>query len=986
MVLKRFYLWLEHKTGSYAPLLVGILLSVLLLVLAFLISKALPERYPDFIVDWLSSNFANKSDELHGIWLALLGGSVLMVVLLLKRYSHFSLMDTTNVSISRFTVLGLLWLVIPTVLRFCLAEPPDLIYWLAVMVFAALCWLHHREAEKYTESLCKKIVLLLLLGYYAWLGLINLATVLMAGRFAFTPTILALLSGGLAAAIYGLRKICHNDKIIDYAIVLLQAALPPTLLAYLMDKYIYEGQVVTLAWPQSYVLFYGSLCLVLMVLAVLHIWHFFRRPEENSPSSLIAFSSVASIFLLHTSVGHQRVWLLPDLWHAGDSMVTWYQCVEQGLEPCFEFMPNSGFFGMVSSALQAVFLTPGALDYQPSQALTASVFAVWLAVLAWKHFSPATALLLATAFFMHTYNRSWIILPMVWTLLLPALQHKRILWLGVYVFLCTAGFFYYPLNGAAVGAGLFPLFISQLVKLWRERGTWWKASWGQKGLTVGILMLTLSFLAAVLPYIWQMLLYMKSMSSQTIWADGIKSYPFTIPDWFLPFLGRSRFIVLLFDTFEYLLVFVAVLLALRYLVIFLKQRNWQDEAQVEDFYWYAAALLILLVSAQYTLVRMDLQSLLARMNHTLGAVALGILAMAAYRRLGAQPKRAGLAVTAVFFSIAMMLSTGWGREAVPNIVKLPNGYVRISADTAPHTLGDGFMRKGQLEHIQKMEHDLDALCREGESVILPEQMMYLFLERKTPVVCGAPQIRHSWQAVRPVLKELDEQPPAVVSGLTGISAYYYENWFLEHQYVLYQGEGSNWWIHPHRYEEIFGRDAREARRDMEEIDSSTFTKKLGMTPASWGNSLNSLSKRMEEVKTYEAEVLSVEAVGNGFVIHLPQAVDGQQADFVYLDLSPLLAEDAGFGRRSQYWLREHLNLVKKFGGQVRLSWQDETGLRGESRSVTMEYVNGKLLIPLGMIPVWKNHATSDLQVTFSNMDGDVLPEFHRVSFWHVVKD
>ena len=99
MVLKRFYLWLEHKTGSYAPLLAGALLSVFLLVLAFRISNKLPERYPDFIVDWLSASFVNKSDELHGIWLALLGGATLMVMLLLGRFSHFSLHDAPRCSL-----------------------------------------------------------------------------------------------------------------------------------------------------------------------------------------------------------------------------------------------------------------------------------------------------------------------------------------------------------------------------------------------------------------------------------------------------------------------------------------------------------------------------------------------------------------------------------------------------------------------------------------------------------------------------------------------------------------------------------------------------------------------------------------------------------------------------------------------------------------------------------------------------------------------
>ena len=146
--------------------------------------------------------------------------------------------------------------------------------------------------------------------------------------------------------------------------------------------------------------------------------------------------------------------------------------------------------------------------------------------------------------------------------------------------------------------------------------------------------------------------------------------------------------------------------------------------------------------------------------------------------------------------------------------------------------------------------------------------------------------------------------------------------------------------------------------------------------------MKSLEKLMKDRKKYEIGSLQIEGEGIEFLtqkkikikdinnsyidIILPEIIDGNKYDFLYLELS------------SDYQINENRKIV--------ILWETDKYPMKENRIIILEDKNGKLLIPMGTHPAWLYSDVTKIRLKFVNMKVDTTIDIQKIEFMQLNRE
>ncbi len=930
------------------------------------------EKFTDIIIEHPAITGLSKSGELQLFWCLLFLGLLLLslILLLLKRASFqlcfFSKCKKSLQNFSdKYMAPELILLLLPCLLRYGLYQTCSipLLIGMALLAFSYI----------FFRDIYKEILLTVLFTYY---GILSIFTIIsyFTTKGNISTTALYIVTLVISLLFLGSCIFFQKKKWISSAIVLLQFLLPFLLVVFLVDTYLYQNTLIRIPYAPFYYLFFGILFLV-FEWSVFSLW--------KKKDRLVSMAAPVLIFI-YNSFSAAPMYAQPDQHHHGEQMIPWQQVFELGQKLYTEYTPVSGLFPMVNGTIQNIFLNGTVSDYSPSISITVVLFSMLTMYLLAKHAGTHWALCLAVLFALPSYNRQYMVLPVLLLLTLPKLVENKGLWLPSYIFSCFLSGLYYPLFGAALLLGLAPLGLWQFITYIKSKDL--KADLKKPSFYISWLLCLIPVVLSV-PLLAKLLNHTLTYSSQTVLADGISLLGQSAPSNFLPLLseGNSKNMcyVCLRAFLPMLGVWLLFYLLLKYILVSAKVYKKTKKLSCPSLlFGLAAGAITLSVSYSYTLVRADYNMILSRTAPVLIAVSgmfLPVLLISYGKRFS---RSFVFLIAAASFSLPMILYTKVEDMKFPNMWVYPNGssdillddsdklftyytvpkgFLRaddldISKETAKR-LGSGFFISDQVHYINDYEKVIQkcrAVAEDTTYLGFDGQGFYYFNHVKACATGFIPAAK-GYAAQKAIMETAEKNLP-VIFLINGESNYYLYYWMWEKGY-LYKAKDHA--FYPARlYEQIYGSQSSDNYLDY--FTGEEYGHHLGLVPSSFGSSMETLSSLFIREKNI-LEYLQTTAYQESYSCQ--GDFSGTEYDFLYLEIAP-----AGLGGVMIYFP----------SGTVTVSFQafgvDEETAKNRIQSVTCTIKDGKLLIPMGMNPNWLLNRISSITITADcTLDGETFP-------------
>jgi hypothetical protein len=937
-----------------------IILLILVCLAALAVHQLLPvfsggaftnvhQVFSDIIIENVSQHFCNKSGELTLFWLLLFIGGLILIIGLAFQVRLIN-WDIAILKDYRFPLFGAI-LFFPF-LAYLIVFGQFSIPLFTGLVLLLLCYC-------FCNQLTDWILLTFALTYYA---LVSVLTILVqfTDKAQLSSKLIYLLTF-IIGGIFTIFTIFFNSKnqepaFCRHLLLILQCFLPGLLTLWLVDDYLYQGQIIRVPYASGYVVFFSLLIAITLFLAVRHA----RRMWKQNEKCIISAVTPILIFVYH-SFSAAPMYAQPDQHHHGEQMIPWNQIFEHGQSLYEEYTPVSGLFPFFNGFIQHVLLDGTVTDYSPAISISMVIFCIITMYLIYKHVGGNYATAFAILFTLPSYNRQYMVLPVLLLLTLPGLLKKQSLWLQVWIYSCFLSGLYYPLYGAGLLIGTIPLGIYQLITYVRygDFRKDLKKPWFYIAIVILFLVITWN-----IPLLFRMLKHTLTYSSQTVLADGIPLLGQTAPENFLPWLASHGALRnALYLSFRFLLPAFGVWLFV-YVIFYTFFRHRDRKLSL----MLLSGAVTLMISYTYTLVRADTDKILSRTAPILIAVAGMFLPIILIHYGKTLLKRPSLVILlGICMALPMVIYAQTSSAKNPDMWVYPDGNSQIVMDDAaklysyyevPETflksedtglslhhqdlLGRGFMVADQLHYIEDYAEVIDKCEAVAENVTymaLDGQGFYDYLD----VTCSAtgyiPAAR-SYEAQKEIWDAASGNLP-VVFYIQPQYSYYIFRFMLEEGYI-YSSQDSAFFP-PDLYALIYPQEDTDvdsdttptvtlnANRDAADTDTDNDYRRyseplqLDLSAESFGASMDSLQ---EIFVTDQTRSLSQ---GN-----LPAAFSGTDYDFLYLELNE---DDALFNSLP-------------YGSALMITWEDTDGNTFDGSYVDCSIADGKLLIPMGMNACW----------------------------------
>ncbi len=838
-----------------------IILLLLICAAAFAVFMLLPkfsgghQVFTDIIIENVSGSGFNKSGELQLFWLILAAGAILLLLMLLilsnfkkgpricrDLLSDISSHGITDISDYRNPLFGGL-LFFPFLAYLILFGQFSLPLFAGLIIFL-LCY-------AFCRKMTGQILLTFVLTYYALLALLTILV-----RFTDTAALsritiyfLALALGTLFVLTTVIRqKQNSNDSFGRRLLLILQCILPGLLTLWLVDDYLYKGQMITVPYAPGYVVFFAFFIGIALILTIRQAFRFWNRNENY----VIGAITPILIFAYH-SFSAAPMYAQPDQHHHGEQMIPWNQVFAHGQSLYDEYTPVSGLFPFVNGFIQHVLLGGTVTDYSPAISITIVIFCIITMYLIYKHVGGGYAVAFAVLFTLPSYNRQYMVLPVLLLLTLPDLLKKKNLWIQTWIFTCFLSGLYYPLYGAGLLIGTAPLGICQLI-------TYIKTGSLKKDLKKPLFYITWVFLFLVvswnLPLLARMLKHTLTYSSQTIMADGITLMGQQAPEGFLPYLSSYDSIrQACYISFRFLLPIAGV-----WIFIYFIYHALHKKKDLKFALMLCSGAIALMISYTYTLVRADLDKILSRTAMILIAVTGMFLPVMLIHYGRTLVKRSSLTLLiGICTALPMMIYMQTSSAKFPDMWVYPDGESQIVMDDSaklysyyevPETflksedtglppqyqtlLGQGFMVSDQISYIT----DYAAVIEKCQSVredtaymAFDGQGFYDYLGVKCSATGYIPAAR-SYEAQKEIWDTASENLP-VIFYIQPHNSYYIFRFMLDAGYVYCKEDHA--FYPPDLYALIYG---NADGGDYREVSVSS---NFGLSPESISASLHYLT-------------------------------------------------------------------------------------------------------------------------------------------------
>ncbi len=242
----------------------------------------------------------------------------------------------------------------------------------------------------------------------------------------------------------------------------LQILSPLVFLIYLKNKYLYNGEIITI----KNTLRTDILIYTIVILLVIYGIYFAYKNWNATKLSL----SIAGLFSLVNVTSflsvHKYMW---DNHHNAEYVLPFKQVVEHGNIPYINYFPISGMFSFFVGGVQS-FLGLKTTEIPLAISLFSLLCSFVVLILLTKYLSNEKIFFIALLVtFGNVYVRPHLLIIYILVLFLPKLREKVEYWLLTWGILSYIIVFFYPVFGLGAIIGLLPLTIRQIYKFFKGK-------------------------------------------------------------------------------------------------------------------------------------------------------------------------------------------------------------------------------------------------------------------------------------------------------------------------------------------------------------------------------------------------------------------------------------------------------------------------------------------------------------------------------------
>lgn len=963
-------------TVNIIPILFGTIISGLILGIFLPIAGSQNQVYTDIISEVSVTN-TNKSGELNVVWIALIIGTISIVICrkILEKNTAWQGIDIINqeklINISKWNIYGIGILIIPMLVIWIVKLQLN-VYLLVISIvyFMGVSILNKQKMQPH------RILLLMFIVYMFFLSLKAIVNTVVDNSIINEKSIL-VFSFIIVSAIIYYSYTNNRFKFIDKCILIFQLPLPLILLTYIIDRYTYKSEIIKIHFTKTYIVVISILIILLILFNIIQYLKRMKLLESLKFSELIFLPTVIITFVLYYYSSPQQIHS-SDLWHLGELMLPWDQLIDKGLIGYEQYSSASGLYPLLFGFFHNVVLDGTVLSYAGASALQNIFFAICIGMLCYYTVGGGFSLFIAIMIPITYYSRPLIFLPIFLILLLPKLIKSRVRWLQVWFVCCLVAGLYYPLNGVAIAVGILPFAIVQLLLVIKEKSI--KNEMRKKKFHIMNLICILS-LVLLSKTLIRMLKHVLALSSQSVLADGISVYKVTqVQSWFMPYITNEKLRKGFYTITIYLIPIFVFLLFAYILYIYLTQKcnlSMIEKLNSPGFLLIGASTIALPINYAYTFIRVDQTAFLVRTGCTIEMFAIILCIFLWKYGKGLFDDITRFALIGICIGISFLnqgINVGTESSKIMGNYSITNDYIYIDGkDIGIPKLGKGFLLPETENRLKTIKEVIDKTVYKDETFLdmsFSQELYYIF-DKKVPVPNAGTYVVASGEASLTNIEAMKKNPPPVIVWKSewygsAIRNYYMYRWIMDQGYILYTYKGENFLIRPDRYNEIFG-DAEKAHQNMiKSSDANTYVTNLQGTPNAWGKSINTLMYRFNKYREYKLEdfkiyanqmqiskkennqtSFTIEQQEDPFLrLEFPEYIKGSDTDFLYLKL----------------------NSNNASGKRVQIFWETNESKEDEKRSLVFDYGTGEFLIPLGVHPGW-----SFAQIKSFRIDVDGFP-------------
>lgn len=822
--------------------------------------------------------------------------------------------------------------------------------------------------------------------------------VFVGGEKSLSIVTVALISLAISSGILSVNK-SHKIGFVR-GIMLVQVLIPFSLFIFLASKYKYGEEYLILHIPYKVQILIGLLIIAFIIEAILIVKKNWKK-KRNNIGDIISYGTCISIMAFNRYSGSGAI-ISWDLHHPYENIIGYSQMIELGQEAFSEYIPISGIYSVIQGAFLS-FFGHGQMAYY---FLTQNIFYLFIitiiVILLKKQVKGEWALFVSLVFLVPDYNRIAFILPTMLLLSYPKLIENKNLWLKCWYLSSFFQGLYYPVFGAAVCMGYFPLGIWQIISYVKSET--FKRDIKQISFWMWWAVCSIPVILGI-PYLVGTVKHMKAMGRQTVYADGICRFGQMVPENFLSYVQNLsvRLVVYYIFTFSIVvsIVWMSVALFLKLGNIQIKNKKIKIENPIPSYISLSLSIL-LLVSFSYTVIRIDSNNIYARSTGVVFA-AFVIFVLVAVNFIADSKIKKCILLFAMFL-IAVVSGEGFlfvdvNSESVTyntensNLFRymsemyasakldayytVPEEYKYVENDQI-EKLGTCFVLQSVYDNIESIYNSAQNLDREESYFgIVPSFGYYYLCNIKGDSAMESYTVR-GIDAAKETIDLIQKQKTIVGLGIDSINNYYFYHWLLTSGEYIWSEQNL-------RFEPNDGSvpldEILMQNKNMEIAVDGGF---LGRTAGSWGLSMD----RLKSIFSNPEIAYTLINTDNTVQAKLTKGIDGDEVDFVYLEFAEmdnnyeyiLFDGEAVVQDTDKYPFLKYL--AKKDYNRdltVVVSWTDEAG---NSRSMNCAMGQGKLLIPLGGGRGWLLNKHSEISINVINQNGETVavPDISNLEF------
>lgn len=938
-----------------------------------------PQKYTDMIYG-LASYYANKSAELvlFRILLAVgfIGATLICLRIKGKHDGEYKLPFVLYALVAMN--IGMLILT-------------DVIIWklVAATIIGFICFALCRE--RLNQLMISAVCI-----YYSVTGLITLCSFSFGNNVAIlfqniTDYAIVLFTVLLFSAwLYLWNK--FGDKFLKNSLWIMQLFIPMNLLVYLKNIYQYGEELIRVTYPLAYYfIIYG------IIAALIAITFFQYRKNKDTDlenyQSLVSITLVIVVLVMNAYIAPAQ--LVPsDTWHHGEQITEWHQIFNMGQSLYENFNPSSGNFALLPGALMYGLFGGAVTSYPVAYSCVLMLVAIVCAVLMYKFTTPTMSLLLCAVSCIGIYNRAYLILPYLLILTMPKTIENRSAWLKIWILATLAAGLYYPIYGVGLLVAVLPFGVIQVIEFFRNGEFKSKIRsipfWIGWGLTACVLLLSL-------PLLLKMAKYTLNLASQSMYADSLPvlGYSTSIRDHYFSFLPEGmRYAVFVF--FKAFIPLLTIILPLTLAVVLSIKKRKAHFIKSPLFLILSSSAILQIITGMYTMLRADGGSLLSRTFAIILPVSqylvLGIYQFGKFhitvraRRLAVSTFLIIASVGCVAISsncnfpntnpdVAVSAFASDAAKISPIYEVSEEEYVYLDDEENPNNInwGSGFCPTNIYNISTQYKEYIIEHNMQDTAFVNISRFFYCILDVKAAYSdnAGLFQTSESQQAAIECYESYDNLP--IFEYVSKFNNYEILEWMIEKDYVQID---TGWYV---------------CRADLEKynLTENVISEEIvyncedfEMISANFGNSISSLEDNFEDSYDISSEWINQtkneESGTDEITVTLPEAIDGGQYGYIYIDLESDLDLKKEYSDKdtlddkikTYYYPNEKLTMYK-----VYLHWCIQADDEPVWDQCEMFLANGNLLIPMNRISQWSNNDIQAIKITFS----DNIPEGTEIS-------